>query len=247
MPWARASALARHLECAAASNLPRLDRGVWSPPYIDRGEFDLTGKEDIHDGRDMSAANWGTASHLGKSDPSKSSEPFTSMWAEHRDVLYPPHLGAHEAAVSYNCDTGEIVWGPVNQDVAVMDAWKASQPLPCVTGTIDWIGQLQNTAWVDDLKTGWQVPEVATPQMLFAAVCASKRYGSNIVYISITHWPKKNSAPNRDGLWYKAGPVTLLAFEEDMRAAWLRARSNFDARPGTHCKYCPSIYACERA
>lgn len=63
-----------------------------------------------------------------------------------------------------------------------------------MVGTADWLGQLNGLAWVDDLKTGWQTPEVVTPQMLFYALCWREQathteYRGEVV-LSISHWPK---------------------------------------------------------
>lgn len=244
MPWARASALHRHLECSAASWLPRAERGAWHPGYLVASESlvaravgAMRPPED-----DSVMAEWGTAMHLAKEDPEKSSDPWRSWMEPHRERLWPAGLGVHEQAWAYDCRTGIVtMWQPGDGD---KDIWKRARGPSTVTGTTDWDAQLPGgEPWVDDLKTGWPVPALTTPQMLMYALVASKRSRYHAVRLSITHWRRGWTDPDRR--WQQVGPATLSNFEEGLRAAWLRASGpNPEARPGPHCRYCPSAAVC---
>jgi len=247
MPWARASSLHRHMECTAASYLPRLDRGKWSDGYMPSLHNDKRPLTDPPEGP-TAAADWGTAMHLAKADREAAAEPFASMWDPYRVNLYPPNLGRHEVALSYDCATGAIERGPSNRPTSEMDAWKNTRAASCVVGTCDWLGVLPSgVAWVDDLKTGWQIPDVVTPQTLFYGLVASKLTRVEECQLSITHWPKRSREPTRENLWYKVGPLALLSFESELQEAWKRMTSRVVERPGPWCKYCPSASVCSKA
>ncbi len=264
MPWARASSLDRHLACPAASHLPRLDRGVWAPGYLATGTF--VAPDVVVAERDTSAADWGTAMHAAKALAPDASEPFLSWMGPHRDRLYPPHLGQHEVSVSYDCRTQKVLTF-FSASKSEHDAWKESQGPDCVTGTADWWGELPSgEPWVDDLKTGWQRPPVVTPQTMFYLMTRMAVANQPLLEtpdqmhttgrISITWMPKGskdengqyNPEPTREGLWYSVTDTALLAFEGELRQAWVRAVGfNPEARPGAHCHYCPSVAVCDRA
>lgn len=246
MPWARASALDRHLECSAASWLPRLDRGVWRPGYLQEGVVELPPPPlEI---ADTTAADWGTAMHAAKAGTPDSVDPWRSDVEPYREKLWPSRLGVHEQCVAYNCRTREIELGPTNVPHAEADAWKESRDPDCVTGESDWWGELPTAdPWVDDLKTGWRTPEVVTPQTLFYGMIRSRQVGSNVCWLSITHWPRKADSPTREGLWRKVTVVAFDAFEDELLKAWVKATRGPEARPGPWCQYCPSVAVCPRA
>jgi hypothetical protein len=245
MPWARASALERHLECPGASWLPRLDRGVWRPGYLQTGVVELPPVPD--ELPNTSAADHGTAMHEAKAGTGV--DPFMSQVDPYREVFWPSGLGVHEQAVSYDCRTREIKLGPTNLSRAEMDAWKDSQGPDCVVGTADWWANLPSgEPWISDLKTGWRRPDVATPQTLFYLLLKCRVDGWEFGRISIDWWPKKEPEPTRDGLWRQVSGLALDAFEDDLQAAWKRAViiPNPDSRPGPWCGYCPSWRACPK-
>lgn len=250
MPWARASALDRHLECPATSWLPRLDRGVWRPGYLaDPADFvppDITPAPE-----DTSAADWGTAMHLAKADPGspEANGVMVAMFDDLSPKLWPASLGVHEQAVAYNCRTREVLLGPTNLPVAEMDAWKNAQDDACVVGTADWWASLPlGEPWIDDLKTGFRRPDVPTPQTMFYLLCKCRLEGQDVGRISITWWPRWMETPTREGLWRQIGPLALDGFEDDLQKAWRRAVGpNPEAQPGPWCKYCPSAPDCDRA
>lgn len=253
MPWARASQLDRHIACPAASWLPRADRGTWKQGYLVIGE--LSGPPAPIEERDTSAADWGTAMHAAKASLESASDPWLTMWEPWREKLYPQRLGRHEVAISYDCSTRAI---EVYQGVPgeAMDAWKETRGRDCVSGQMDWLGALPtDEPWVDDLKTGWKTPEVITAQTSFYALVAARLAKADSCRVSITHWPKKADEPTREGLWRQLTMLHLDAFEEQLHRAWLGAiglsKADPDwrgqARPGPHCKYCPSVSVCPRA
>ena len=253
MPWARASSLDRHLECPAASHLPRLDRGKWEPGYLTQGLFvaPVVAVEE----RDSFAADWGTAMHAAKANSSEAQDPFLTWVDPHREILWPTRLGLHEVAVSYDCRTGEVTTFQGTKDET--DKWKTSRGPDSVTGSCDWWARLPTgEPWIDDLKTGWKEPLVVTPQTLFYLMCRMKEANRGTEdpwttgRVSITHWPraKEPTEPTRSGLWRQVTDTALLAFEGELKTAWVRAAgSNPEPRPGAHCLYCPSASVCDRA
>lgn len=253
MPWARASVLDRHIECPAASHLPRLDRGNWTPGYLSKGVFVAP---TVFEDKDSTAADWGTAMHAAKAGAPDAADPWLS-WAEPvREQLWPSHLGEHEVSVSYDCRTREVeLYRSVSEDERT--AWKNSRGPDCITGTCDWWARLPSgEPWVCDLKTGWQKPLTAkTAQNLFYLTCLMKQ-PENEKWVtgrsSLCHCPrpKRGDDPEftRNGLWKQVTRTELEAFEDELHWAWIRANGfNPAARPGAHCKYCPSALVCDRA
>lgn len=241
MPWARASALDRHLECSAASWLSREDRGKWSPGYLAERLVVPAALLSEPPSRDGTMAEWGTQMHLAKEDLSKAADPWLSWMEPHRSVLWPDHLGRHEVPWAFCCDTGKVVlWKPKDGD---KDEWKRTRGPSFVTGTTDWWGAIPSgEPWVDDLKTGWPVPGLTTPQMLMYALVAARVADHPSVRISVTHWRRGWEDPERR--WQQVGPATLDAFEEELRAAYRRTLNDPSPRAGAHCRWCPSAAVC---
>ncbi len=243
MPWARASALDRAMECSATSWFPRADRGRWQPGYLVVSQtqgFNLGPPP----ADDAVLAQWGTEMHLAKEDPERSADPWRSLMEPHRERLWPASLGKHEAAWSYDCRDGRIdLWLPNEASPPDKEEWKASRGPSCVTGTTDWWGHLPaGEPWVDDLKTGWQTPALTTPQMLMYALVAARAARSMTCRISITHWRRDWDTPDRR--WQQVGPSTLDTFADELNQAWQRAAAGPLPRPGSHCRYCPSATVC---
>lgn len=240
MPWARASALDRHIECSAASWLTRADRGEWQPGYLVT-EWTPPPQEPPPD--DSVLAEWGTQMHLAKEGSPLAADPWLSWMDPHRETLYPSALGRHEVPFGLCCRTGAIeLWTERDGDP---DRWKRSRGPSFVTGTVDWWGHLPSgEPWVDDLKTGWYPPAVTHPQLLLYALVASRVAKSATVRISVTHWRRGWEDPERK--WQQVGPATLEAFEDELRAAYRRAVGPHGPvpRPGPHCRYCPSGPVC---
>ncbi len=247
MPWARASSLARHLRCPAASWLPRWDRGKWETGYV--GELLLPSEEG--DTKDTSAADWGTEMHLAKAGSPDANETWMSaLPLDVRNKLWPSSLGEHERAYSYSCRTGDVELGPCNESVEVMNEWKNSRPADCVVGTTDWRGKLPTgEPWNDDLKTGWQKPDTDTEAMLFYGLCEQRLTPFGTGRLSITHYPRSKWPKPEDikRYWLRVGIVQFDLFAEELEKAWKRVRSGMEVvRAGPHCEYCPSVFACPK-
>lgn len=241
MPWARASALHRHLECPAASWLPRAERGSWHPGYLVPADS-LVRPAGPPPDDDSVLAEWGTQMHLAKEGSPDAADPWLSWMDPYRESLWPGGLGIHEQPWSYDCRTGIVaLWTAADVDP---DVWKSTRGPNCVTGTTDWHATLPSgEPWVDDLKTGFLKPPVMAPQMLMYALVAAKVHQYATARISVTHW--RRGWDNPDRYWQQVGPITLDAFEDEVRAAWRRAMGQNPApRPGTHCRYCPSAAVC---
>lgn len=262
MPWARASALDRHLECPAASHLPQLDRGVWRPGYLIPAGHSFVPPVTPIEEKDSSAADWGTAMHAAKAGAPDAQDPWLVWMAPRRDKLWPNHLGEHEVAVSYNCRTRSVQLFRAPTEEARTD-WKMAQDQDCVVGTADWWGALPTgEPWIDDLKTGWAPPDVVSNPMLFYMMCRMKQEDAipwDRGRMSITWWPRRAAKededgnldigePSRDGLWKQVTRMVLDTFEEELHRAWVRAVGlNPAPRPGGHCLWCPSASVCDRA
>lgn len=242
MPWARASAIHRHLECAEASWLPRADRGKWSLGFL-AGDEQLQQLVQLSPPEDDSVmAQWGTEMHLAKEGSPNASDPWESWVAPERERLWPSGLGVHELTWAYDCRTQlvTVYAGPREQ----ADEWKSGRGPDEVTGTTDWHATLPGgEPWVDDLKTGWMKPAVTAPQMMMYALVAWILQGRRgTVRLSITHWRRGWEYPDR--AWQQVGPVTLESFEDEVRAAWRRALRHDGPVQGPWCKYCPSAPVC---
>lgn len=200
------------------------------------------------------SADWGTGLHAAKAGLPVG-EPYTELMAPFREKLWPNRLGAHEVGVSYDCATREVDvnYGPAE----VVDSWKASRPDSCVTGTADFFAQLPSgEPWIDDLKTGWQAPDVVTEQTKFYLMCCNLYlYGRSRKWttgrMSITHWSKRAfdvgemDEPSRR--WRQISLTLLDEFEMDLITAWRAATITPDKMvAGVQCAYCPSATVCPR-
>jgi hypothetical protein len=239
MPWARGSALHRHLECGAASSLPRAERGFWRPGYLATEPLLIAPGPQPDDDSSV-LATWGSEMHKAKEGHPDANPLWLSWMDPVRDTLWPPALGDHEVSVAYDCRTGEV---EVMRGDGDRDLWKSTRGPNTVTGTLDWWGRLPaGEPWVDDLKTGWQPPQVLSPQMLFYALVLARHHKSPSVRVSITHWRRGWDTPERK--WQQVGPVVLDQFESELREAWQRAVKDPSPRPGPWCRWCPSVGVC---
>jgi PD-(D/E)XK nuclease superfamily len=238
MPWARASAVERHLECGAASWLARADRGAWTPGYL---TLDTALPATPPPADDSFLAEWGTNMHVAKEGRADAADPWLSWMDPVRETLWPSGLGKHEVPFGLCCATGIVLlWGPGDGD---KDLWKRRLPPSYISGEADWLGNLPGgEPWVDDLKTGWYAPACTHPQLMLYALVAQKLSGYPTVRISVTHWRRGWETPERK--WQQVGPLTLESFEDELRAAYRRATAGPDARPGPWCRYCPSAPVC---
>lgn len=245
MPWARASELDRLLACPAAGHLPRLEVVRDSPNY---------------------AAQWGTAMHAWKetgefpeTDNARTRKAFEdrlTVLAESeyktREGLWAP-AGTHERAVALALIDGVPVLDECLAPTAEeRDAWKFAKDDHYAVGTCDYDCGLLERWWVDDLKTGREVPTnpLELAQMKFYATYFALREKTSVM-VSLTHWPRSPaSAPPKRRFAKK--PWTVFdaeEFVEELEAARkriLRSRSLkvADARPGSHCNWCPASARC---
>lgn len=246
MPWARASALDRHIKCAAAAWLPRWDRATWMPPYLGLLPLPTT------DGpaKDSFAADWGTELHAAKAG--QGIDPWAEAVEPVREIWWPSKLGVHEQAYAYNCKTGLVEKGPTNLPTPEMDAWKNSRAVECVTGTADWDATLPSCEpWIDDLKSGWQKPPVRTYAMLFYSLCRNTIDKYDTCRLSITHAARaKVIDPDKwVRYWLQVSNTSLILFQDELERAWRKARPRTlivvpEPVAGEHCKWCPSASIC---
>jgi PD-(D/E)XK nuclease superfamily len=260
MPWARASALHRHLECPGASHLPRLDRSHWAKGYLTKGTFVAPTAREIliEDPQNTESSDHGVAMHLAKSNPEQAAQPYLGRVAPYREQFWPAALGRHEVTLAWDCrtKTHEIYDGIDVED------WKATRNDDSVTGTCDWFAKLKNgTPWIDDYKTGRMEPDPEDPQYLFYLMVRMKEPDAlpfDNGHTSATWHPRpddptrnnpkpEQSPPTRAKLWRKFSRLALLDFELSVEQAWKRALWIKEPRSGAHCQYCPSAPVCNKA
>lgn len=269
MPWARASSLHRHLVCPASCSLPQYDRGAWRPGLLQivtpaqLTERRQTGMERAKQTVWGGQADWGTAMHAAKAGLPVD-QMYVDMMAPHRERLWPSRLGLHEVGVSFNCDTRvvDICAGPADD----VDHWKAASDPACVVGTVDWWAELPTgEPWIDDLKTGKWEPETVTEQTKFYLMVRAKGAQFNhwrTARMSVTWIPRPEDSeylrakdtgvgialePDRTGRWKQLSRFVLEEFEEEVVAAWHRARvQEPEPVPGIQCEYCPSALVCTK-
>lgn len=256
--WARASELDRALRCVGSTLLPKLP------------------EEKRASEKAVQAACWGTMCHgwkeTGEIIPDerypqhkflfkkklytigvvteKDSKVFREKWW--------PTGGLHEVSVALDCIGQGVAWSETKD----ANVWKAAFSENWITGTLDYIGTRKGCPWVDDLKTGnWPpTPAEKSAQIRLYALAAVRllRPGivrPNLVYMSITHWPRYplNKMPER--VYHRVTPDHLLEVETYIRRRYLLRTahvSNRAAGPnfletlklGKHCKFCPSRVYC---
>lgn len=234
MPWSRASELERVLACPAAGHLPRLE---------------LVKTSD--------AADWGTSTHCWK-ETGKPWEQYAKVFERRlaalekagmsRESLWPAD-GRHEVAVAVAC--GGWAFLEHEGDLAERDAWKQSFDQTFAVGTADYFGQLTGQWWVDDLKTGREVPTDPRElvQLQFYGSYLVRKHDVDEVLLSITHWPRypADGAPVR--YWAEWTEDDADVFLEQLgrarRAVLNSSKLPYpDARPGAHCCYCPAQAHC---
>lgn len=242
-PWARASSLDRVLECPASAVLAI--------------------GEDTKSDAVKEAADWGTAVHYFKQHGrlprnllgiERHRQRLSERCAYlNRSALWPIG-GTHEVTVAYDVVTGkvEVYEGPLDG----ADAWKESRGEACVTGTMDYLGDLLGTLWVDDLKTGRWPHEPDEPQTVFYSLAAwtANNKPPTGATATITTFPRYpgTSLPVRSR-YHDLTPVALTTFagvltlkHDEIRALRVR-RSRIvapDVTLGTHCAFCPAKTTC---
>lgn len=184
------------------------------------------------------------------SDP-KLAEKITLSGTD-RAKLWPD--GLHEITLALNVVTGEgqRYYGADDGK----EEWKSNFGDEYITGTLDFIGELLDCPWVDDLKTGrfvqWE--DYRAQQSFYALAWSRYKYGeSRECRSTVTHWPRypKHLPPTRHGVhlsldYFGAYAKRLSQLRDDT----LRLRDQFNEgalNPGPQCKYCPSRAHCGKA
>lgn len=232
MPLARASELDRLLACVGAVVLPT---------------------SDVRSLGVKNAAEWGNDAHYwvetGEIRTAKLAERIALSDTRRED--WWPAPGKHEVAVALNLDTGAAV---TKEDGTKdeKDAWKAAFGPNFIVGTLDYVGSLLDTPWVDDLKTGRQVTwKTYEAQQTFYCLCVHRAYypDADCVRSTVTHWPRypKHGTPKRFGRTISVDAldefvVRLNNFREAVERA--RETETADLRGGSHCFFCPSKPFC---
>lgn len=178
----------------------------------------------------------------------------------HREALWPE--GIHEVPVAYNVLTGVATALVLPVSGGRKESWKAAFGDEWVVGTADFVSELLEAPWVDDLKTGRRVAygDYEYQQGLYCLAWTKFTMGGLCEARStITHWPKYpiSQAPIRFGTvltpeWFRDLQSRLKQLREDvMRLREFEdsgRRESVVARlsDGPQCIYCPSKLACTK-
>lgn len=211
--------------------------------------------------RAQEAANYGTLVHQWK-ETGETGE--GRLWTTvkkkiegvDRNELWPE--GIHEVPLAYNVLTAEAKALVLPVSAATKANWKASFGPEWIVGTADFVGQLLDSPWVDDLKTGrlaeWG--HYAAQQTYYTMTWTLFSEHALVPGRStITHWPRYPLAikPQRYGhaleeAEYRDFQVRLRNLYADYVKLKNLQESGMDVTPrlndGGQCVYCPSKLAC---
>ena len=209
------------------------------------------------------AAGWGNLVHewvetgeVPKSNDGKLLQKRIDKSGINREALYPPG-GEHEVPVAFNLVTEQAVRYP-NPPLppgitrkAHIDAWKRAFSDEWYAGSIDYAGELLDSWWIDDLKTGRDVTwgKYAWQQTAYSIAWSKLKYGDlRSGRSTVTHWPRYPvaRAPNRLGTvleeeWLKNALDKLRALRVDVLA-----QKPETIQTGEQCYFCPSSGACPK-
>lgn len=229
MPWTRASELDRSLVCLASTILPR------DPDT--RGE----------------GAAWGVMVHRWKATGLVRAEPehrnheglfrkklavnglgTPELEAEFREEWWPGG-GRHEIGVAMDCKSS--AWAQVAGTDESLEEWKTSWPESWVTGTLDYVADLLDDPWVDDLKTGREAPSPDSAQLLFYGLATARlwsvhRSWMDRVVLSVTHWPRYPVVGLPTRTWTEIDAATLDSFEMRLKLKWGARKDALDRARG---------------
>ena len=217
--------------------------------------------------RAVAAAEWGTGVHrwmetgefpdgrLGTTLKKKVKESGAD-----RVALWPK--GLHEVPVAYNVVSTRALALVLPATDEQKDAWKAGFGDEWVSGTADYVGELLEAPWVDDLKTGRLVEyeSYRYQQGLYTLAWTLFNYQELVdTRSTVTHWPKYPipKPPTRFGtVWTVEGLQELQGKLKQLREDTMKLREleNSGRREsvvvrlsdGPQCKYCPSRLACAK-
>lgn len=177
-----------------------------------------------------------------------------------REEFWP--RGLHEIPVAFNVLSSKVRAFVLPSSSQEKDSWKTGFGDEWVTGTIDFVSQLMDTPWVDDLKTGRKVEyfDYRYQQGFYTMVWTLFQMGELVPARStITHWPKYPipNKPTRFGTvlepeFFLELQGRLKQLREDvMRLRELEESGRRESvvvrlSDGPQCKYCPSRLACAK-
>lgn len=230
--WTSASRLDRGESCPASTVLPetRTEPGksaIWGSgahKYVEHGV--------VPEGKDWPA--WVTKGLIDK---------IKCSGFKRED--YYPAPGVHEAHA--------ILWGDNLEHASLVfdHGVDGLSPFPAIPGSIrfkiDYIGERDDTAWVDDLKTGRFAPPATSLQIAAAALVVAQMQLRDAVWGSVTHWPRypKQALPTREWHLYDAEELDIVK----NRLLLLRdiaCGPNPPAVPSEEaCRWCPCKPDCE--
>lgn len=225
------------MACPAAAHLPRVERPS--------GE----------------AAKWGDVMHAWKETGKFPTNTLATrrraaalvVSGQTRDSLYPV-TGLHE--ISYALHTKNRIvdhlWRPGLTREA-RESWKAQFGQEWITGTCDYTGDILGDPWVDDFKSGREVPDNPWDlwQLRFYATCVAMMSHADQVHVSLTHWPRYPADSHPRRVWVPE-PIqrqeifgVILPLLEMKRREVEGSWDVTDARPGDHCTWCDAKTNCK--
>ncbi len=244
MPFARASELDRLLACPGSLLLPHLaTRSAYADESASWGTFCHSWKETGEFGKGRSAT---TLRKKVKESGVKREE----LWAH----------GLHEVPVAYNVLTREARALVVPVPTIQKNAWKASHGPEWITGTADYVGQLLDLPWVDDLKTGRRVEyDYYKYQQGFYTMAWTlfSMHSLTPARSTLTHWPKYPVAAPPLRFGYVLEPEDMLDLQSKLEALYRQTLKltvlkdgGMDVTShlvdGPQCLYCPAKPGCAK-
>jgi hypothetical protein len=172
---------------------------------------------------------------------------------------YWPDGGTHEVAVAVNCLEPKAEWATgLNEEE--IDAWKAQWPDFYITGAIDYLGEILDDPWVDDLKTGKRdsplddPPRVRSQVWTYALAAYLIKRSASQVRTSITWWPRYPVAAEPLALFQSIKANELERWWQHLNKKYtglvqLRKRpETIEAhlKEGPYCFFCPSKHYCPK-
>lgn len=239
MGWCRFSSLDRVLNCPGHLTLPE--------------------GPDPRSASVKEAAAWGTMVHSWKAtgaipEPQEGYENLPGLfrkklttcwgkdeaeWEGARLALWPSD-GLHEVSVALTTRAeGAIAWAQ-DQD---QDEWTLRHGDEVITGHIDYLGDVFDDPWIDDLKTGRWPVHPSAPQLLGYSLAGwwIREKRSRIVYSSVTHWTRYpvKSLPQRTMIEVSSTDLDdLFRRLVRLREKVVSKDENIRFKAGSHCRFC---------
>lgn len=239
-PWISAGKLERAAYCPASAHLPRDEE----PP----GEAAEWGKV-IHEWKET--GKWPENTQFRKSTLVRRETALKDNGLT-REELWPEEVGIHELRLAMS--KSNIDWDQVARSAdkdSDREAWKAQYDDRWAVGVCDWFATLDGQPWIDDLKTGKEVPDepLTLPQLKMYSAWGAIYYDTTCL-VSLTHWPRSPADGPPVRIWSREGMTVKAArkFQAKLERIRLRVIESRDEKlntvPGPHCKWCPSFNYC---